>query len=132
MPSDHDDVLGSFDAVAGERLGDTGRGVLQHPVEDFQKLLAHHAIILTSEGHALFDFRAVDLNEHLALDLVGEFFDVPLVELAMKRLDTFSTSTPWDIRGWIDSLVADKPLERFFNRLDEKISHEYSGRLCSY
>jgi hypothetical protein len=80
---------------------------------------------------APFDFRAVDLNEHLALDLVGELLDVPLIELAIQALGHIFNQCAMGYKGSIDSLVPDKPLERFFNRLDEKISHEYSRRLCS-
>ena len=52
----HDDVLRGFDSSS--RTSGRGGTVLGRlPVNDFEKLLAHHAVVLAGEVRALFDLR---------------------------------------------------------------------------
>ena len=94
----------------------------------FTSSLAHHPIILASEVHSLFDPYAIDFDEHLAFDFVGELLDVPLVEFAVEALGYVFNKRTVGYKRIDSSLIADKPLQGFFNRLGDK-SPYVSSRL---
>lgn len=68
----HDDVFGGFDDVLVGRRSGT---VALLPVDYLEHPVPHHAIVLAREIHALFDLRAVGLDEPFARDLVGDLGD---------------------------------------------------------
>jgi hypothetical protein len=111
----HDDVLGGFDAVSGERLGDAdGRG-LRIPVDDLEKLLAHHTVVLAGEVETLLDLHSVDVDERLASDLVRDLGDVPTREAGLETLLKRLLQTRHGDQRVFRTFVADDATYLFFD-----------------
>jgi hypothetical protein len=80
---EHDNVFRRLYLVARKRLRNR---VAVFPVDDLEKLLAHHAVVLASERHPLLDLRTVDFDNNLVAHLAGEPTDVFVVEASAECL----------------------------------------------